>query len=105
MQARPDPSKQEAKGRRKRTQNLTPSEPAGRQGSGKPNGRGRMRGPPYCRCCPPLGTRECASTIETVSPLLGDREGQRFAVAATVATEVSGKVGRSVHDNLGGAGR
>ena len=42
---------------------------------------------------------------ETVSPLLGDRKGQCFAVAAAVATEVSGKVSRSVHANLGGAGR
>ena len=37
--------------------------------------------------------------------LLGDREGQRLAVAAAIATEVSGEVGRSVHDNLGGTGR
>jgi hypothetical protein len=44
-------------------------------------------------------------TIETASPLLGDRKGQRFAVAATVATEVSGEVGRSAHGNLGGTGR
>ncbi len=36
---------------------------------------------------------------------LGDREGQRLAVAAAVATEVSGEIGRSMHDNLGSAGR
>lgn len=42
---------------------------------------------------------------ETISPVLGDRKGQRFAVAAAVATEVSGEVGRSVHDNLGSTGR
>ena len=50
-------------------------------------------------------TQECASTTETVSPFLGDRKGQRFAVAAAVATEVSGEVGGSVYDNLGGARR
>jgi hypothetical protein len=43
--------------------------------------------------------------LTQLNPLLGDREGQRFAVAAAVATEVSGEVGRSVHDNLGGTGR
>jgi hypothetical protein len=37
--------------------------------------------------------------------LLGDRKDQRCTVAAAVATEVSGEVGRSVHDNLGGTGR
>jgi hypothetical protein len=36
---------------------------------------------------------------------LGDREGQRWAVAAAVATEVSGEVGRSVDENLSGTGR
>ena len=36
---------------------------------------------------------------------LGDREGQRLAVASAVATEVSRKVGRRVHDNLGSTGR
>ena len=40
-----------------------------------------------------------------VSPLLGDGKSQGFAAAAAVATEVSREVGRSVHDNLGGAGR
>jgi len=40
-----------------------------------------------------------------MKPLLGDREGQCRAVAATVASEVSGEVGRSVHDNLAGTGR
>jgi hypothetical protein len=50
-------------------------------------------------------SQEYAPTIEMVFPLLGDRKGQRFAVAAAVATEVSGEVGRSVHDNLGGTGR
>jgi hypothetical protein len=51
------------------------------------------------------GSQECASAIKRLSPLLGDRKDQRFAVAAAVATEVSGEVGRSVHDNLGGTGR
>ena len=37
--------------------------------------------------------------------LLGGGEGQCRAVAAAVASEVSGKIGRSVHDNLGGTGR
>jgi hypothetical protein len=50
-------------------------------------------------------TQEYASTIGTVSPVLGDRKGQGFAVAAAVATEVAGEVGRSVHDNLSGTGR
>jgi hypothetical protein len=40
-----------------------------------------------------------------VAPLLGDRKGQGWAVPAAVATEVSGEVGRGVHDNLSGAGR
>jgi hypothetical protein len=51
------------------------------------------------------GSEKPASAIERLSPLLGDRKGQRCAVAAAVATEVSGEVGRSVHDNLGGTGR
>ena len=51
------------------------------------------------------GSQECASAIKRRSRLLGDRKDQRFAVAAAVATEVSGEVGRSVHDNLGGTGR
>jgi hypothetical protein len=51
------------------------------------------------------GSQEYASTDRDGSDLLGDRKGQRFAVAAAVATEVSGEVGRSVHDNLGGTRR
>jgi len=50
-------------------------------------------------------SQECASAIKRLSQLLGDRKDQRIAVAAAVATEVSGEVGRSVHDNLGGTGR
>jgi hypothetical protein len=51
------------------------------------------------------GSQECAFAIKRLSPLLGDRKDQRFAVAAAVTTEVSGEVGRSVHDKLGGTGR
>jgi len=41
----------------------------------------------------------------TVRLALSDREGQRLAVAATIATEVSGEVSRRVHGNLGCTGR
>ena len=67
----------------------------------------------------PIGSPSCVALTTTrsfrvrrnvrlrkrLSPLLGDRKDQRFAVAAAVATEVSGEVGRSVHDNLGGTRR
>ena len=72
-------------------------------------GMGSPTGSPSCvaltttRSFP--GSEECASARKRLSPLLGDRKDQRFAVAAAVATEVSGEVGRSVHDNLGGTGR
>jgi hypothetical protein len=45
------------------------------------------------------------SMLTQRNPLLGYREGRRFAVAAAGAAKVSGEVGRSVHDNLGRAGR